>query len=62
MRCTDGVKNADLVAAMRDEQMLGVYAGSNVVRLLPPLNIPDDDLAEGARRLGRACARLDGGS
>ncbi|MFC3230477.1 aspartate aminotransferase family protein [Marinibaculum pumilum] len=62
VRCADGVKNADLVAALREEEMLGVYAGSNVVRLLPPLNIDDADLVEAAKRLGRACARLAGGS
>lgn len=61
VRCADGIKNADLVGAMREEGMLGVYAGSNVVRLLPPLNIADQDLSEGARRLSRACTRLAGG-
>ena len=38
--------------------MLAVAAGDNVVRLLPPLIISEQEIAEGVARLDRACARL----
>jgi acetylornithine/N-succinyldiaminopimelate aminotransferase len=38
--------------------MLAVGAGDNVVRLLPPLIISEQEIAEGVARLDRACARL----
>ena len=37
-------------------------AGDNVVRLLPPLNATDEDIAEAASRLSRALSRLQGRS
>ncbi|MGA8171277.1 MAG: aspartate aminotransferase family protein [Methylocystis sp.] len=52
------VPNNDFVAAARSEKLLTIPAGDNVVRLLPPLIIEEDDIAEGARRIGAACARL----
>ncbi len=52
------VPAADLVAATRAERMLTVGAGDNVVRLLPPLIISEQEMAEGVTRLERACARL----
>jgi acetylornithine/N-succinyldiaminopimelate aminotransferase len=48
----------DLVDALRAENMIAVAAGDNVVRLLPPLIINEQEIAEGIRRLDRACARL----
>ena len=48
----------DLVDALRAENMITVAAGDNVVRLLPPLIINEQEIAEGIRRLDRACARL----
>jgi acetylornithine/N-succinyldiaminopimelate aminotransferase len=50
--------NTDLIAAMREERMLGVGAGDNVVRLLPPLTIDERDIGEGIARLDAACGRL----
>jgi len=38
--------------------MISVAAGDNVVRLLPPLTISEQEIAEGIERLDRACARL----
>jgi acetylornithine/N-succinyldiaminopimelate aminotransferase len=38
--------------------MIAVAAGDNVVRLLPPLIISEQEIAEGIARLDRACARL----
>ncbi|EAR49886.1 Acetylornithine Aminotransferase class-III [Oceanicola granulosus HTCC2516] len=50
---------ADLVAAGYAEEVLTVAAADNVVRLLPALNISDEDIAEAAARLDRAAARLE---
>src|SRR6202044_1002582 len=48
----------ELVDALRAEKILTVAAGDNVVRLLPPLIINEQEIAEGVTRLARACARL----
>lgn len=50
--------NTDVVAAGHAEGVLTVPAGENVVRLLPPLTIGDDEIAEGIARLDRAAARV----
>jgi acetylornithine/N-succinyldiaminopimelate aminotransferase len=52
------VPAGDLVDALRAEKMLTVAAGDNVVRLLPPLIVSEQEIAEGVTRLDRACARL----
>ncbi len=49
---------ADLVQAGYAEQVLTVPAADGVVRLLPPLTIAEDELAEAVRRLDRAATRL----
>jgi acetylornithine/N-succinyldiaminopimelate aminotransferase len=48
----------ELVDALRAEKVIAVAAGDNVVRLLPPLIINEQEIAEGIDRLDRACARL----
>ncbi len=53
------IVNTDLVAALRDQKMLTVGAGDNVVRLLPPLIISEDEVREGLVRLEKACAALE---
>jgi acetylornithine/N-succinyldiaminopimelate aminotransferase len=52
------VPAGELVEALRAEHMLTVAAGDNVVRLLPPLIIDEQEMAEGVARLDRACAGL----
>jgi acetylornithine/N-succinyldiaminopimelate aminotransferase len=52
------VPAGELVDALRAEKMLTVAAGDNVVRLLPPLIVSEQEIAEGVARLDRACARL----
>lgn len=47
----------DVINACIDEKLLTVGAGDNVVRLLPPLNVTEDELVEATRRLGQALAR-----
>jgi acetylornithine/N-succinyldiaminopimelate aminotransferase len=49
---------AELVAAMRNEHMLAVPAGDNVVRLLPPLTVTAEEAREGLRRVERAAEAL----
>ena len=46
-------------AAARAEKLLTIPAGDDVVRLLPPLIVSEDEIAEGLRRLERACRRLE---
>jgi acetylornithine/N-succinyldiaminopimelate aminotransferase len=48
----------ELVDALRAEKVIAVAAGDNVVRLLPPLIINEQEIAEGIERLDRACAHL----
>ena len=48
------VKNTEVIAAMRDEKLLGVGAGNNVIRLLPPLTVTEDEIRDGLHQIGRA--------
>jgi acetylornithine/N-succinyldiaminopimelate aminotransferase len=52
------VPMADVVKAAAAEQLLVVGAGGNVVRLLPPLNIADEEIADAVDRLSRALDRV----
>ena len=52
------VPNASLVASARDEKLVLVPAGDNVVRLLPPLVTTVEDTREGVERLERAATRV----
>jgi acetylornithine/N-succinyldiaminopimelate aminotransferase len=52
------VPSGELVDELRAQKMIVVAAGDNVVRLLPPLIVRDEDVAEGMRRIERACDRL----
>ena len=54
------VPNTDLVAAARSEHLLVVGAGDNTIRLLPPLNIGDQEVEEAIDKLSNACTALDG--
>jgi len=48
----------EVANACMAEKLLTVGAGDNVVRLLPPLNVTEDELSEAVGRLGRALARF----
>jgi acetylornithine/N-succinyldiaminopimelate aminotransferase len=50
---------ADVVKAGYAQHLLTVPAADNVLRLLPALNIPDEDLAEAVARLDRAATLLE---
>jgi len=49
---------AAMVDELRAEKMLTVSAGDNVVRLLPPLVIGEQEISEAVARIDRACTRL----
>jgi len=46
-------------AAARAQKLLTIPAGDDVVRLLPPLIISEEELSEGVRRLDRTCRALE---
>ena len=52
------VPNTTVNAALREEKMLAVPAGDNVVRLLPPLTATDEDIREALSRIRAAAASL----
>lgn len=57
VRCK--VPVAEVGAAMRDQDLLGVGAGENVIRLLPPLIVSDAEIDEGVRRFEAALEALE---
>ena len=52
------VPNTEFVNAMRDEHLLAIPAGDNVVRLLPPLTVTAEEAREGLARIERAAHDL----
>lgn len=53
------VPNTDVARAGYDAQVVTVPAAGNVLRLLPPLNISEDEIAEALTRLDTAAASLE---
>jgi acetylornithine/N-succinyldiaminopimelate aminotransferase len=49
---------SEMVDELRAEKMITVAAGDNVVRLLPPLIIGENEVSEAIDRIDRACTRL----
>src|SRR5690348_6773717 len=52
------VPSGDLVAALREQKLLTVGAGDNVVRFLAPLIVTEAEIAQSIQSLERACAAL----
>ena len=52
------VPAGEFATAMRDEHLLGVPAGDNVIRLLPPLVVTAEEAREGIARIERAAEKL----
>jgi acetylornithine/N-succinyldiaminopimelate aminotransferase len=50
--------NTKVNAALRDAHLLAVPAGDNVIRLLPPLTVTDDEIREGLRRIRAGAMNL----
>jgi acetylornithine/N-succinyldiaminopimelate aminotransferase len=56
------VPNTKLLEALRAEKLLTVQAGDNVVRLLPPLIIGEDEIELAAAKLDAACVAVKSGA
>jgi acetylornithine/N-succinyldiaminopimelate aminotransferase len=54
-------QNIELVAALRERGMLTVPAGDNVVRLLPPLIVGEEEVDLATRTIDAACVALNTG-
>jgi acetylornithine/N-succinyldiaminopimelate aminotransferase len=52
------VPSGELVDELRAQKMLTVAAGDNVVRLLPPLIVTEEEIADAVQRIERACEQL----
>ncbi|MGZ5850745.1 MAG: acetylornithine transaminase [Methyloceanibacter sp.] len=50
--------NQDLLLALREQRLLTVQAGDNVVRLLPPLIVTEAEIDAAGAKLEAACAAL----
>ena len=50
--------NSDVVSAGYRHEVITVPAADNVIRLLPPLNITDEDIAEAVSRLDQSASSL----
>ena len=48
------IMTTDVLAACYEKEFIAVPAADNVLRLLPPLNIADEDIAEALTRLDQA--------
>jgi acetylornithine/N-succinyldiaminopimelate aminotransferase len=57
LRCV--IPNGQLVDALRDEHLLAVAAGENVVRLVPPLIVSEAEVGEAMARIDRACTAIE---
>ncbi|WP_299843852.1 aspartate aminotransferase family protein [uncultured Paracoccus sp.] len=55
------VAPGDLVKAGYDQHILTVAAADNTLRLLPPLNISDEDIAEAVVRLDKSASAVEQG-
>ncbi|WP_306005533.1 aspartate aminotransferase family protein [Aquicoccus porphyridii] len=56
------VPNVDVVSAGFDAEVITVPAADNVIRLLPPLNITEEELAEAVTRLDAAATQIESAS
>jgi acetylornithine/N-succinyldiaminopimelate aminotransferase len=52
--------SGDLVNALRNEKLLTVGAGDNVVRFLAPLIVTEAEIDDSVQMLERACVALSG--
>ena len=58
LKLRTGTAPADLVKAALAEKLLLVAAGDNTVRVLPTLNVADDEISNGIERLAKALQRV----
>lgn len=55
------IPNTTVISALRDEKLLTVGAGDNVVRILPPLTITEDEIRVGLEKIRSSFQRLSAG-
>jgi acetylornithine/N-succinyldiaminopimelate aminotransferase len=55
------VPNGDFVDAARAEKLLLIGAGDNVARVLPPLNVSEEEIALAIRRIDATAGKLEAG-
>jgi acetylornithine/N-succinyldiaminopimelate aminotransferase len=55
IRFHEGAPAGDMVGLAYDQHLLTVPAAENVMRILPPLNVSDDELSEAVSRIDAAC-------
>lgn len=53
------VKNLELIKAFRDEKLLTVGGGDNIIRLLPPLIVTEKECDKAAEKIRAACQKLE---
>jgi acetylornithine/N-succinyldiaminopimelate aminotransferase len=53
------VPNTDFQAQALEQKLLTIAAGDNVIRLLPPLVVSDEDIAEAVDKLDATCRKLE---
>jgi acetylornithine/N-succinyldiaminopimelate aminotransferase len=59
LRCV--VPNGEVAAALRDQHLLTVGAGDNVVRLLPPLIVTEAEIGDAMARIDRGLSAVEAG-
>ncbi len=52
------ITNTDVVAAFRDQRLLSVPAGDNVVRLMPPLTVTEEEIREAFGKMDAALSTI----
>ncbi len=59
LKIADRIPCGELAAAVRDQHMLVIPAGENVIRMLPPLIIGDVEVNAAFARLDAACSAIE---
>ena len=52
------VSNLDLMTEFRNQKLLTVVAGDNVLRVLPPLNVEINELDEAVEIMSKVCKTM----
>ena len=51
--------NLELMTALRENKLLTVVAGENVVRILPPLNVKKQEIDLAIKIIRKVCEKLN---
>ena len=57
--CDPNVANSDVVKAAETEGLLIIPAGNNVIRIIPPLTITENEIDQGLALFDQACTNLN---